>query len=103
MSMRSLSAIATCCVGLALAQWSLDAASQSYPAKPIRLVLPVPPGGVADVAARPLAQQMTQLMGQQVVLDYRPGATGAIGIRAAATSAADGYTLLWGSTNTMCM
>jgi tripartite-type tricarboxylate transporter receptor subunit TctC len=101
--MKSLTAIATCCIAVALAAWTPNAASQSYPAKPIRLVLPVPPGGVADVAARPLAQQMTQLMGQQVVLDYRPGATGAIGIRAAGTSPPDGYTLLWGSTNTMCM
>lgn len=80
-----------------------EATAQSYPSKPLRIILPVPPGGVADVAARPLAHEMTQLLGQQVILDYRAGATGAIGIRAAATSPADGYTLLWGSTNTMCM
>ncbi|HEX2827502.1 MAG TPA: tripartite tricarboxylate transporter substrate-binding protein [Burkholderiales bacterium] len=80
-----------------------DAGAQSYPSKPLRIVLPVPPGGVADVAARPLAHDMTQILGQQVILDYRPGATGAIGIGVAAKSPADGYTLLWGSTNTMCM
>ena len=79
------------------------AMGQGYPAKPLRIILPVPPGGVADVAARPLAHEMTQILGQQVVLDYRPGATGAIGIKAAAGSPPDGYTLLWGSTNTMCM
>lgn len=79
------------------------ASGQQYPAKPIRLILPVPPGGVADVAAWPLAQQMTQLLGQQIIIDHRPGATGAIGLRAVATAPADGYTLLWGSTNTMCM
>jgi tripartite-type tricarboxylate transporter receptor subunit TctC len=79
------------------------AAAQGYPAKPLRIILPVPPGGVADVAARPLAHEMTQILGQQVILDYRPGATGAIGIKAAAGSPPDGYTLLWGSTNTMCM
>ncbi|MGZ5119975.1 MAG: Bug family tripartite tricarboxylate transporter substrate binding protein [Burkholderiales bacterium] len=76
---------------------------QAYPSKPIRIILPVPPGGVADVAARPLAHNMTQLLGQQVILDYRPGATGAIGLRAAASAPPDGYTLVWGSTNTMCM
>jgi tripartite-type tricarboxylate transporter receptor subunit TctC len=91
-------AIATCASLLVT-----DAAAQGYPSKPLRIILPVPPGGVADVAARPLAHEMTQILGQQVILDYRPGATGAIGIGAAAKSPADGYTLLWGSTNTMCM
>ena len=90
--------LATCASLLAV-----HAAAQGYPAKPLRIILPVPPGGVADVAARPLAHEMTQLLGQQVILDYRPGATGAIGIKAAAGSPPDGYTLLWGSTNTMCM
>ncbi|MEO7727197.1 MAG: tripartite tricarboxylate transporter substrate binding protein [Burkholderiales bacterium] len=76
---------------------------ESYPQKPIRLILPVPPGGVADVIARPLAQKLTQSLGQSVVLDNRPGATGAIGLGLVAKAAADGYTLLWGSTNTLCM
>jgi len=79
------------------------AGAQAYPMKPIRLILPVPPGGVADVAARPLVQQMSQSLGQQVIIDYRPGATGAIGLKLAASAPPDGYTLLWGSTNTMCM
>src|SRR4051794_10773626 len=76
---------------------------QNYPQKPIRLILPVPPGGVADVIARPLAQKLTQAFGQSVVLDNRPGATGAIGLQLVAKAAPDGYTLLWGSTNTLCM
>ena len=74
-----------------------------YPNKPIRLILPVPPGGVADIIARPLAQKLTQSLGQPVVLDHRPGATGAIGLGIAAKATPDGYTLLWGSTNTLCM
>lgn len=77
--------------------------AQSYPERPIRLILPVPPGGVADVVARPLAQRLTQALGQSVVLDNRPGATGAIGLQLVAKAAPDGYTLLFGSTNTLCM
>lgn len=83
--------------------FAVSAYGQSYPQKPIRLILPVPPGGVADVIARPLAQRLSQDLGQPVVLDHRPGATGAIGLGLAAKAAPDGYTLLWGSTNTLCM
>jgi tripartite-type tricarboxylate transporter receptor subunit TctC len=87
----------------ALALIGAAAQAQNYPAKPIRLILPVPPGGVADVIARPLAQRLTQAFGQSVVLDNRSGATGAIGQQLVAKAAPDGYTLLWGSTNTLCM
>jgi tripartite-type tricarboxylate transporter receptor subunit TctC len=86
-----------------IAAFGAMAHAQSYPQKPIRLILPVPPGGVADVIARPLAQKLTQDLGQPVVMDHRPGATGAIGLGLAAKAAPDGYTLLWGSTNTLCM
>jgi len=79
------------------------AQAQGYPQKPIRLILPVPPGGVADVIARPLAQKLTQSLGHSVVIDNRPGATGAIGLQLVAKAVPDGYTLLWGSTNTLCM
>lgn len=88
---------------LVIAAFGAMAHAQSYPQKPIRLILPVPPGGVADVIARPLAQKLTQDLGQPVVMDHRPGATGAIGLGLAAKAAPDGYTLLWGSTNTLCM
>ena len=88
---------------LIVAALAATAHAQDYPNKPIRLILPVPPGGVADIIARPLAQKLTQSLGQPVVLDHRPGATGAIGLSLAAKAAADGYTLLWGSTNTLCM
>ena len=88
---------------LVLVVFAAVAHAQNYPHKPIRLILPVPPGGVADLIARPLAQKLTQSLGQPVVLDHRPGATGAIGLSLAAKAAPDGYTLLWGSTNTLCM
>ena len=86
-----------------LAALGAAACAQDYPHKAMRLILPVPPGGVADIIARPLAQKLTQCLGQPVVLDHRPGATGAIGLSLAAKAAPDGYTLLWGSTNTLCM
>ena len=88
---------------LTIAAFGTMGHAQNYPQKPIRLILPVPPGGVADVIARPLAQKLTQDLGQSVVMDHRPGATGAIGLGLAAKAAPDGYTLLWGSTNTLCM
>lgn len=92
---RALLMLAMACVTVAC--------GQGYPQKPIRLILPVPPGGVADIIARPLAQRLSQGLGQPVVLDNRPGATGAIGLGLAAKASPDGYTLLWGSTNTLCM
>ena len=69
-------------------------AQDSYPSKPITLIVPFPPGGQADLSARPLATAMSQLLRQPVVVMNRPGASGAIGHRAAATAAPDGYTLL---------
>ena len=97
LQLTKMGLIAAACAASAAAQ------AQNYPQKPIRLILPVPPGGVADVIARPLAQKLTQSLGQSVVLDNRPGATGAIGLQLVAKAAPDGYTLLWGSTNTLCM
>ncbi len=72
-------------------------AAQSFPAKPIRLIAPFPPGGGVDAAARIIAQALADDLGQQVVVDNRPGASGRIGTELAAKSPADGYTLLLGS------
>ena len=77
--------------------------AQTYPAKPIRLVVPFPPGGPADSVARPLAQKLSEAFGQPVVIDNRPGATGTIGAGLVVKSPADGYTLLLGTSNEIAM
>lgn len=71
------------------------AAAQSYPAKPIRLVLSGPVGGGADTIARPFAQKLGELLGQQVIVDNRPGAGGILASTAVSVASADGYTLLF--------
>ena len=79
---------------LLLAAASLAAQAQSYPARPVRLIIPFPPGGSNDVVGRAVAQQLGERLGQPIVIDNRGGAGGTIGINAAAKSPADGYTLL---------
>lgn len=71
--------------------------AQSYPARPIRLIAPFPPGGGTDLTARLIAQKLTLSMGQQVIVDNRPGANGSIGIELAARARPDGYTLALGN------
>ncbi|MFN7570094.1 MAG: Bug family tripartite tricarboxylate transporter substrate binding protein [Betaproteobacteria bacterium] len=74
--------------------------AQSYPGKPIRLIVPFPAAGATDILSRELARRLSDRLGQQVVVDNRPGAGGAIGSEAAAKSAADGYTLLMATSST---
>jgi tripartite-type tricarboxylate transporter receptor subunit TctC len=75
-------------------------AAQAYPARPVRLISPYPSGGGTDAVARTLAQALSAQLGQQVVVDTRPGANGAIGTEVAAKSPADGYTLVLGNSAT---
>lgn len=75
------------------------AMAQSYPAKPVRMIVGFPPGGGTDVVARVIAQKLTEWWGQAVTVENRAGATGTIGADAVAKSAPDGYTLLMGHVN----
>jgi tripartite-type tricarboxylate transporter receptor subunit TctC len=70
------------------------AAAQEYPTRPVRLIVPFPPGGSNDVVGRIVATQLGERLGKQVVVDNRGGAGGVLGTEAAANAAADGYTLL---------
>ena len=79
--------------GLALAL-TASAAAQDYPTKPVRLIIPFPPGGSNDVVGRMIAQQLSDRLGKQVVVDNRGGAGGVIGSEAATNALPDGYTLL---------
>jgi tripartite-type tricarboxylate transporter receptor subunit TctC len=75
------------------------AAAQSFPAKPVRLIVPFPAGGGSDIVGRIVAQKLTEQMKQQVFVDNRGGAGGSIGTEAAAKSAPDGYTMVLASTS----
>src|SRR5262249_47219106 len=70
--------------------------AQDYPSKPIRMVVGFPPGGGTDVVARILAPPLSELLGQPVVIEHRPGATGTAGAAMVAKSAPDGYTIMMG-------
>ena len=80
-----------CCAVLAIASGAADA--QSYPTRPVRLIIPFSAGGAADVPGRLLGDRLTKVLGQQVVIENRPGAGSTIGAEAAAKAAPDGYTL----------
>ena len=69
-------------------------AAEEFPSRPIRLIVPWPPGGITDVISRVLGQMLTESLGQQVVPDNRPGAAGTVGVGIAAKANADGYTML---------
>jgi tripartite-type tricarboxylate transporter receptor subunit TctC len=94
--------IASTVAVLAGASWlaiSGDARAQTYPDRPIRMIVPFAAGGGSDSVGRVIAQKLTEALGQQVVVENRPGAGGTIGAAQVVKSAADGYTLLLGSTS----
>lgn len=83
----ALTALATACAGASFAQ------AQSYPSKPVRFIIPFPPGGATDIMGRMAADTLSRAWGVQVVADNRPGAGGNIGSEQCAKSPADGYTI----------
>src|SRR5688572_31135505 len=87
-------------VAYALTSVAAAASAQTYPVKPVRLIMPVAPGGPTDTAGRVLSQKLTTVLGQTIVVDNRPGAGGTIATEYAARAAPDGYTLLFASAGT---
>jgi len=83
--------------------FAVSAAAQAFPVKPIRMVVPYPPGGSADMLARSLAAAMFQDLGQAVVVENRPGAGTALGTREVAAAHGDGYTLMIGTVTSHAM
>jgi len=103
MGERAVMKLAAMCGAAVMTLAAGISSAQSYPAKPVRLVVPFPPGGPADSVARILAQKLTDALGQNVVVDNRAGATGTIGAGIVAKSPPDGYTLLLGTSNELAM
>lgn len=102
---RATAVAAAAAVGLAavLALPAAHSAQPDYPNKPIRLVVPFPPGGAADALARALGQSLQEKMGAQVVVENKAGAGGTIGTAFVAKAPADGYTLLLGNVSTLAI
>ena len=103
--MRILSTLrAAALVVLACAPFSQSALAQSaYPNKPIRMIVPFAPGGASDIVARIIAPKLADVLGQQLVVENRSGASGNIGMELAAGAAADGYTLFLGNIGTIAI
>jgi tripartite-type tricarboxylate transporter receptor subunit TctC len=91
------------CAALALASVAVASPAQNYPVKPIRLIVPYPPGGPTDLVGRSIGQKLTEAWGQPVVVENRAGAASAVGTEVAARSPADGYNLLLGTSAGFCI
>ncbi len=79
------------------------AAAQAYPNRVIKMIVPFPPGGPIDIMARLVAHQVSTRLGQEVIVDNRPGAGSTLGLKAAAAAEPDGYTLLFGSSGSLAV
>ena len=101
--MNTLTRLAQLALTAALATVSLAAAAQAYPDKPIKILIPFPPGGGTDFVSRMVGTKLGELTGWQIVLENRPGAGGNLAIEAASKAPADGYTLVMGQTDNMML
>jgi len=97
---RKLASVAACIAAIAAVFPCAVSAQSDYPNKPLRLIVPFPPGGSTDIIGRIVAQRLSEKLGQQIVVDNRGGAGGTIGTDAAAKASPDGYTLAVGTTST---
>ena len=88
---------------VAFGAWSLAAQAQAWPDKPIRFIVPSPPGGGTDSLSRLLANKLGELLKWQMVVDNRPGAGGNLGLDIAAKAAPDGYTLVMGESSNLAI
>ena len=82
------------CLGIIGLTPGISAAQEAYPSRPVQIIVPFPPGGVADLVARPLAVSLERILKQPMVVVNKSGAGGAVGMQAAAVSKPDGYTLM---------
>lgn len=99
--LRAIATPATVLVLVFSAICNCTAIAQAYPVKPIRLIVPFPPGGPADIASRIIGKKLSEALGQQMILENRAGAGGTIALELAAKATADGYTLVLGSLSTL--
>jgi len=101
--MNTPTRVAQLALTAALATVSFAAAAQAYPDKPIKILIPFPPGGGTDFVSRMVGTKLGELTGWQIVLENRPGAGGNLAIEAASKAPADGYTLVMGQTDNMML
>ena len=98
--MLSAAALALSAGAYPAAAW---AQADNYPSRPIRFIIPFPPGGTTDILSRPVADKMTEFLGQPVLMDFRAGASSIVGADMAAHASPDGYTLFFGGMSSLTM
>lgn len=103
MNRRPVCAAMLAVVAVLIGFAGMTASAQTYPSRPVTIVVPYPAGGLGDILPRAMAQVLQEQTGQTFIVDNRPGATQSIGTRYAAHAAADGYTLLFGSVTSLAL
>src|SRR5688572_9717231 len=89
--------------GVAMAQTTSTGSGHGYPSKPLRIIVPFPPGAATDITGRYVAAKLGEALGQQAIVDNRPGANGTLGLDLAAKAPADGHTLVIGQTGNLAI